>query len=105
MITKAGIAVIDTLSAGREATPVELATETGYSQIHIYDVLDELLAEGLLTEARGPNNQRLVRVTDHPVVEAYRNLRTNLGHVEWDELLSPATLRVCWYLDEPRRVT
>ena len=105
MLTKASLALLDALSAGREATPDELATETEYSQDHIYDILDELLEDGLLTEARGSKNRRLVRVTDHPVVEAYRDLRSKLGHVDWTEILSPATLRVCWYLDEPRRVT
>ena len=105
MITKAGLAVIDTLSTGREVTSEELARETDYSQAHLYEVLDELLAKGLLAETRGPNNQRQVCVTDHPVIEAYRTLRSKLGHVEWVDLLSPATLRVSWYLDEPRRVT
>lgn len=32
MISKAGLTVIDALSIGREATPDDLATETGYSQ-------------------------------------------------------------------------
>jgi DNA-binding transcriptional ArsR family regulator len=105
MLTKASLALLDALSAGREATPDELATETEYSQDHIYDVLDELLDDGLLTEARGSKNRRLVRVTDHPVVESYRDLRSKLGHIDWTEILSPATLRVCWYLDEPRRAT
>jgi len=105
MLTKASLALIDALSAGREVTPHELATETEYSQDHIYDVLDELLEDGLLTETRGSKNRRLVRVTNHPVVESYRNLRSKLGHVDWTEIISPATLRVCWYLDEPRRVT
>lgn len=105
MLTKAGLAVIDALSTGREATAVDLAMETEYSQTHLYDVLDELLESGLLAEQRGANNQREVSLTDHPVVEAYRALRSELGHVEWSDLLSPATLRVCWYLDEPRRVS
>jgi len=105
MITTAGLAIIDELSSGREATPDELATDTGYSQAHVYEVLDDLIATGLLVEARGAKNQRSVHVTDHPVVESYRALRSDLGHIDWDELLSPATLRVCWYLDEPRRVT
>ncbi|WP_336361778.1 MarR family transcriptional regulator [Haladaptatus sp. ZSTT2] len=105
MLTKAGLAVIDALSTGREATAAELATEIEYSQVHLYDVLDELLEAGLLAERRGPNNQRWVHVTDHPVVEAYRTLQSELDHVEWADLLSPATLRVCWYLDEPRRVS
>jgi len=105
MLTKAGLAVLDTLSAGGEATPDELAEETDYSQHHIYDVLDSMLADGLLTEARGSKNRRHVRVTDHPVVESYRDLRSKLGHVDWADLLSSAILRVCWYLDEPRRAT
>ncbi|WP_267643891.1 MarR family transcriptional regulator [Haloarchaeobius amylolyticus] len=105
MLTKAGLALLDELSAGRESTPDELATETEYSQGHIYHVLDELLEDGLLTETRGSKNRRLVRVTNHPVVESYRNLRSKLGHVDWIEILSPATLQVCWFLDEPRRVT
>ncbi|MUV88486.1 MarR family transcriptional regulator [Halapricum sp. CBA1109] len=105
MLTKASLALLDALSAGREATANELATETEYSQAHIYDVLDTLIEDGLLTEARGSKNRRLVQVTDHPVVESYRDLRSKLGHVDWTEILSPATLRVCWYLDEPRRAT
>src|SRR6056297_1801506 len=105
MLTKAGLAVINALSTGREATAADLAMETEYSQTHLYDVLDKLLESGLLAEHRGPNNQRGVSLTDHPVVEAYRGLQSELGHVEWPDLLSPATLRICWYLDEPRRVS
>jgi DNA-binding MarR family transcriptional regulator len=104
MLTKAGLAVIDALRTGREATAADLATDTEYSQAHLYDVLDELLDSGLLDERRGPNNQRRVHLADHPVVEAYRRLQSELSHVEWPDLLSAATLRVCWYLDEPRRV-
>lgn len=105
MISTAGLAVIDALSTGREATPADLTTEIEYSQAHIYEVLDDLLDAGLLVERRGPNNQRHVRVADHPVIEAYRTLQSELSHVEWADLLSPATLRVCWFLDEPHRVT
>ncbi|MGB9966373.1 MarR family transcriptional regulator [Halobacterium hubeiense] len=105
MISKAGLAVVDALSTGREATPRDLATETGYSQAHIYEVLDGLLDAGLLIERRGPNNQRQVRVAAHPVNEAYRTLHSELSHVDWATLLSPATLNVCWFLDDPRRVS
>jgi DNA-binding MarR family transcriptional regulator len=104
MLTKAGLAVIDALRTGREATVADLATATEYSQAHLYDVLDELIQAGLLNERRGPNNQRQVHLADHPVIETYRSLQSELSHVEWPDLLSPATLRVCWYLDEPRRV-
>jgi DNA-binding MarR family transcriptional regulator len=104
MLTKAGLAVIDALRTGREGTAADLATDTEYSQAHLYNVLDELVEAGLLDERRGPNNQRRVHLADHPVVEAYRTLQSELSHVEWPDLLSAATLRVCWYLDEPRRV-
>ncbi|ELZ20823.1 hypothetical protein C475_19528 [Halosimplex carlsbadense 2-9-1] len=104
MLTEAGLAVIGALHTGREATVAELAADTEYSQAHLYDILDDLLGAGLLDERRGPSNQRVVRVTNHPVVEAYRTLQADLGHVDWADLLSPSTLRVCWYLDEPRRV-
>ncbi|WP_436932473.1 helix-turn-helix domain-containing protein [Halosimplex halobium] len=104
MLTKAGFAVIDTLQTGREATVTDLAAATDYSETHLYEVLDTLVDADLLDERRGPTNQRRVRLATHPVVEAYRTLQSELGHVEWADLLSPATLRVCWYLDEPRRV-
>lgn len=104
MLTKASLTVVDMLTTGREATVAELTKATEYSKAYLYDVVDELREEDLLVERRGPNNQQYVRVTGHPVVEAYRTLNSELSHVEWSDLLSPATLRVCWFLDEPRRV-
>lgn len=105
MLSKAEVAILDALCSGQEATAQELVTETGYSRKQVYRVVDEFLESGLLDERRSHHNQRVVRATDAPVVEAYRRLTSKLGHVEWTELLSPATMRVCWYLDEPRRVT
>lgn len=104
VLTNAGIALIDALHRGREATINELADETGLSTSQTYRTADELLTAGLLGESRGHHNQRLLRVTGHPVIEAYRNLLSKLEHVEWPDLLSPATLRICWFLDDPRRV-
>lgn len=104
MLTKAALTVVDMLTTGRETTVAELTKATEYSKAHLYDVVDELIEDGLLVERRGPNNQRFIRVTGHPVVEAYRTLYSELGHVEWPDLLSPATLRVCWFLNEPHRV-
>ena len=105
MLSSAGLAVLGVLHNGGAATPAELAVATEHSQKHLYEVLDTLMSAGILTESRGNKNQRRVQVTEHPVVEAYRALQANLGHVDWAALLSPATIRVCWYLDEPRRVT
>ena len=105
MISEAGFAVLSTLSIGREMTPDTLAAATATSRTQIYNVLNELAKSGLLLERRGSHNQRQVRVADHAVTESYRHLISALGHVEWPALLSPATVRVCWYLDQPRRVT
>ena len=103
MLTNAGIELLDALHRGREATVHELADETGLSTSQIYRTADELRTEGLIDESRGYHTQRLLRVTSHPVIEAYRNLLSKLGHVEWPNLLSPATIRICWFLDNPRR--
>jgi len=103
VLTNAGISLIDALHRGREATINEIADETGFSTSQIYRTADELHTAGLIDESRGHHNQRLLRVTGHPVIEAYRNLLSKLGHVEWPNLLSPATIRICWFLDNPRR--
>jgi len=103
VLTNAGIELVDALHRGREATVHELADETGLSTSQIYRTADELHTAGLIDESRGHHNQRLLRVTSHPVIEAYRNLLSKLGHVEWPNLLSPATIRICWFLDKPWR--
>ncbi|KAB7519133.1 MarR family transcriptional regulator [Halosegnis rubeus] len=105
MLTKAGLAILDVLSLGGDVTAQELAAETGYSRKQVYRVVDDLLDKGVLDESRAQHNQRVLRASDDPIVEAYRNLISNLGHVDWADLLSPATIQVCWYLDEPRRIT
>lgn len=105
MLSNAGLEILDVLCSEREATATDLAAETEHSQTQIYRVLDNLLDAGLVAESRRQHNQRVVRTTDNPVVEAYRHLTAKLNHVDWPELLSPATIRVCWYLDEPRRIT
>ncbi len=104
MLSNAGLEILDVLCSEREATAKDLAAETGHSRKQIYRVLDTLLELGLVEESRRQHNQRVVRTTETPVVEAYRQLTAKLNHVDWSELLSPATIRVCWYLDEPRRV-
>ena len=80
MLPKAALTVVDVLTTGHEATVAELTNATELSKPHLYEVVDELIADGLLIERRGPNNQRFVRVTDHPVVEAYRTLHCKLPH-------------------------
>jgi len=105
MLSAAAVKTLDVLCSQREATVKELTAETGYSRKQIYRVVDDFLESGLVDESRQYHNQRIFRVTDNPVVEAYRHLTSNLGHIDWSDLLSPATIRVCWYLDKPRRIT
>lgn len=100
MLTNAGIALIDALHDGREATVHKLVDETGLSTSQIYRTADELHSAGLIGESRGHHNHRILCVTGHPVIEAYRNLTSTLGHVDWPDLLSPATIRICWFLGE-----
>lgn len=104
MLTNVGIALIEALHDGCEVTVQKLADETGFSTSQIYRTADDLHTAGLIDESRGHHNHRILRVTGHPVIEAYRNLVSKLGHVDWPDLLSPATIRICWFLDEPRRV-
>ena len=104
MLSTAELTIIDLLITERELTVPEAVAATDYSQAHLYDVFDRLVESGLLIERRAANNQRHVQATAHPVVEAYRTLQAELGHVEWTDLLSPATLRVCCFLDKPRRI-
>lgn len=106
MLSNAALAVIDALRHGRSASIQGLAADTGYSTSQLYRVVDDLLDVGLLTEPSGNiHAQRRVQLATHPVTEAYRTMLSRLGHVDWVDLLSPATIRVCWYLDEPRRVS
>jgi len=104
MLTKAGLAVIGALSTGREATAADLAMETEYSQTHLYDVLDELLNRGC-----SPNTVGQTTSGRSPSQTTQSSKRTGPFDPNSDTLngptFSPATLRVCWYLDEPRRVS
>ena len=105
MLSNAALEILDVLCSERESTVKDLVAKTELSRKHIYRVVDDLLEAGLVDESRRHHNQRVVRPTADPVIEAYRHLTSKLGYVNWPELLAPATIRVCWYLDEPRRVT
>jgi len=105
MLSGTALEILDVLCSQWDATAKELAAETGHSRKQIYRVVDDLLEANLVDESRQHHNQRVVRATDDAVVEAYRHLTSKLSHVDWSKLLSPATIRVGWYLDEPRRIT
>jgi len=104
MLTKAGLAVIGALSTGREATAAISRWKPSIRRLISTTYSTSYSNRGCSPNTVGQTTSGGL-LTDHPVVEAYRALRSELGHVEWPDLLSPATLRVCWYLDEPRRVS
>jgi len=102
MLTKAGLAVIGALSTGREATAADPRWKPSIRRLISTTYSTSYSNRGCSPNTVGQTTSGRSPLTDHPVVEAYRALRSELGHVEWPDL-SPATLRVCWYLDEPRR--
>lgn len=104
MLTKGAISVLETLTTRADATPSEIAKQTRYHRSYIYEVLDALQAAGIITERREAHNQRRVTLSNDAVSDTYKQLRHAYAHVDWPELLSPSSLRVCWYLDEPRRI-
>jgi DNA-binding MarR family transcriptional regulator len=105
VLTTTELTVLDELSSGHTTTVESLAERVGRSREQLYRILDDLSDARLVNESRGSHNRRLIAATNHPVVELYRRLVGQLKHVDWPDLLSPATLRICWFLDEPRRVT
>lgn len=104
MLSKAALAVVDVLARERTATVGDVAAETAYSRKQVYRAVDALVAVGELHESRGAKNRRELRASDGRLTAAYRRLLDQAGHVDWLDLLSPALLRACWYLDEPRRL-
>lgn len=104
MLSKSELQVLNYLVKSGKAAPTEIAREVGVHQRTVYNILDGLIDVGLLVEQRGEKNQRNVKPADDPVVEAYRSLVIGAGHVEWEELLSPSTLRVLWFLGGQCRI-
>jgi len=76
MHSRGALTTVDALITGREATPEELTTDIGYTRDHIYQLLNQLIAAGLLHESRRHHNQRVVLITEHPIIEQYRKLRS-----------------------------
>lgn len=104
MLSRAALSVVHVLADQQTATIDEISTETGYSKKQIYRTVDTLVSIGELRESRGTKNRRKLQADDGRLTTAYRRLLTQASHVNWLDLISPALLRVCWYLDEPRRI-
>lgn len=105
MIPKSALSIIDVVVDQQEVTIAELAAKTGYSSKQIYRTVDVLSERDELAEHRGTKQRRYFRPGSGPIVTAYQRLALTAGHVDWDEILTPSLLRVCWYLDEPRKLS
>jgi len=71
----------------------------------VHEVVEELEQNGLVVTKRGNRNRRVVSATETAVFRAYRRLQSQHPHIDFPELLSRRTLHVCWFLDQPRKVS
>ena len=82
----------------------ELSDRTEYSPGYVSERISRLEKFDLVTTTR-PNRTKEVRALHTPVLEAYRELAVNNGHIEFPSLISPSMLQVCWFLDTPTAVS
>lgn len=104
MLTRSGLAILDYIATNGEATIPDLKDETGYSQKQLYKSVNALTKTNELIETRGVNNQRELTPGNSPLITTYQTLLSQTGHINWTNILTPALLRVCWYLDTPRTI-
>lgn len=102
MIPAGALNLLDALDPDQPRTISELTDRTGHSRKHIYESLDWLAEHDLTRETRGPKNRREITLRNIPLTTSYRTLSTSHSHVDWSEILTPARIRVIWYLDQPR---
>ncbi|GAA0219101.1 MULTISPECIES: ArsR family transcriptional regulator [Halobaculum] len=87
-----------------EQTLSELATNLDRSLSYTSELLQRLERAGLV-ETRRKGKTKQLRLSDAKALEVLTDLTQQYSHIDWPELLSGATLRVCYYLDIPRTVT
>lgn len=102
MLTEGEIRALTALTG--EQTVSELATNLDRSLSYTSELVKQLETAGLV-ETRRQGNTKQVRLSDAKALELLTNLTQQYSHIDWPELLSGATLRVCYYLDTPRTVT
>lgn len=100
MISPTALSIFDVLCTNATATIDMLAEETTYSKSHIQQTVDVLTDNELLDSVYA--TEETVTFAVHPVCETYRLLQSATGHVGWNELLTPETIRICWYLNTPQ---
>lgn len=102
MISPTALGVVDYLVFHAEATVDELAAATGQPIDDVPETLDSLNDYSLVSTSRD-DDERLATLADHAVNHAYADFITKHSHVDWPDFLDPDIIRVCWFLDEPRR--
>jgi DNA-binding MarR family transcriptional regulator len=101
MLDEADLRILDALHAPKSVS--ELADATEYSPGYVSERVAHLAEAGLAVTER-ENRAKVVRAPRTRVLDAYRDLVAAHPHVDLPSLLSPSTLRVCWFLDTPTRV-
>jgi DNA-binding MarR family transcriptional regulator len=99
VLTEAELRALTTLRG--EQTISELATQLDRSQSYTSELIDRLEATGLVESHRDGKRKQL-RPANTAAFEQLSDLSLQYSHIEWPELLSGATLEVCYYLDAPR---
>ena len=99
MLTEGEIRALTALHG--EQTVSELATNLDRSLSYTSELVDRLKTAGLVkTRRQGKTKQ--IQLSDAKALELLTNLTQKYSHIDWSELLSGATLRVCYHLDIPR---
>lgn len=102
MLTEGELRALSTLQG--EPTVSELANNLERSRSYTSELVGQLETAGLV-EARRDGRAKRIRPSDAKALELLEDLTQQYAHIEWPELLSGATLRVCYYLDTPRTAT
>jgi predicted transcriptional regulator len=102
MLTEGEIRALTALHG--EQTVSAFATNLDRSLSYTSELVQRLETLGLV-ETRRQGKTKQVRLSDAKALELLTDLTQQYAHIEWPELLSGATLRVCYYLDAPRAVT
>ena len=101
MLTEAELRGLATLSETGECTVTEFADALGRSRSYTSELLTDLAEAGLVVTTTAGREKR-IRLADTRAAETFERLRRRHSHVDLAELLGGATMRLVYFLDEPR---
>jgi len=102
MLTEGEVRALTALHG--EQTVSELATNLDRSLSYTSELVERLETVGLV-ETRRQGKTKRIRLSDAKALELLTDLTQQYSHIDWPELLSGASIRVCYYLDTPRTAT